>query len=122
MPWSYLSDGTKRLFYLVSECLTVDEGIILVEEPELGIHPHQLLKVLDFLKEQSRTKQVIISTHSPLALDVLKEDELDRIIIATYEKGTRFYHLTEEEKIKAKKYMNEVGELSYYWLHSNLEK
>lgn len=122
MPWSYLSDGTKRLFYLISECLTLESGIILVEEPELGVHPHQLLKVLDFLKEQARTKQVIITTHSPLTLDILEETDLDRIIIAKYEKGTRFYKLTEEEENKAKRYINEVGELSYYWLHSDLEK
>lgn len=122
MPWSYLSDGTKRLFYLISECITLERGIILVEEPEIGIHPHQLLKILDFLREQSQTKQVIISTHSPLSLDILEENELSQIIIAKYEKGTKFYKLKEEEIIKAKRYINEVGELSYYWLHSDLEK
>jgi len=122
MPWSYLSDGTKRLFYLISECISSNQGVILIEEPESGIHPHQLSKVLDFLKEQSRTKQIIVSTHSPLTLDILKEDELNRIIIAKYNKGTKFSKLGKAEIIKAKKYMNEVGELSYYWLHSDLEK
>lgn len=122
LPWAFLSDGTKRLFYLISECLSISEGIILVEEPELGVHPHQLLKVLDFLKDQSRKKQIIISTHSPLSLDILEENELDRIIIATYKNGTKFHRLNEEEVAKAKKYINSVGELSYYWLHSDLEK
>ena len=122
LPWSYLSDGTKRLFYLISEIIEIKQGLILVEEPELGIHPHQLLKVLEFLKEQSNQKQIIISTHSPLALDILREDELNRITIAKYEKGTKFYKLTRSEISKAKKYIREVGELSYYWLHSDLEK
>jgi AAA15 family ATPase/GTPase len=122
MPWSYLSDGTKRLFYIISECISLKQGTILIEEPELGIHPHQLFSLLDFLNEQSRTKQVIISTHSPLTLDILKEDELNRIIIAKYDKGTKFSTLDESQIVKAKKYMNEVGELSYYWLHSDLEK
>jgi predicted ATP-dependent endonuclease of OLD family len=122
MPWSYLSDGTKRLFYLVSECLTINHGTISIEEPELGVHPHQLSKILDFLKEQSRTKQIIISTHSPLSLDILDENELDKLIIASYDKGTRFHKLTTDEINKAKRYINEVGELSYYWLHSDLEK
>ena len=122
MPWSYLSDGTKRLFYIITECLSINEGVVLVEEPELGIHPHQLYKMLDFLKEQSSSKQIIISTHSPLALDVLGKEDLDRIIVAKYEKGTRFRNLSIKEINKAKKYMDEVGELSYYWLHSDLEK
>src|SRR5882724_398799 len=34
MPWSYLSDGTKRLFYLISECISSNQGVILIEEPE----------------------------------------------------------------------------------------
>lgn len=122
VPWSYLSDGTKRMFYLISEALSLKEGVLLVEEPELGIHPHQLYKIMDFLKEQSRDKQIIISTHSPLVLDALDENELDRIVIAKYDNGTKFYHLTEEQMAKARKYMNEVGELSYYWLHSDLEE
>lgn len=122
MPWSYLSDGTRRIFYLVTECLSLSTGIILVEEPELGIHPYQLQKALQFLKEQSREKQILISTHSPLALDILEQNELDRIIVAKYDKGTHFRHLSNEEIEKAKRYINEVGELSYYWLHSDLEK
>lgn len=120
MPWSYLSDGTKRLFYLVSE-VVLYTGMILIEEPELGIHPHQLYKIIDFLKEQSRTKQIVISTHSPLVLDGLNDEELNRIIIAENKKGTKFNHLTKAQIAKAKNYMQEVGELSYYWLHSDLE-
>jgi len=62
----------------------------------------KLYKILDFLKEQSKSKQIIISTHSPLALDVLNEKELDRIIIAEYDNGTKFRHLTKAEISKAK--------------------
>ena len=121
VPWSYLSDGSKRLFYLISETISLSQGVLLIEEPEFGVHPHKLHHILDFLKEQSRNKQIIISTHSPLALDVLDENELDRIIIAKYEKGSRFNHLTQDQIDTAKRYMNEVGELSYYWLHSDLD-
>ena len=122
LPWSYLSDGTKRLFYIITEFINVKKGIVLIEEPELGIHPHQFFKLMNFLKEQLRTKQVIITTHSPMVLDILSEDELDRITIAEYDKGTKFIKLDEEQISKAKRYMNEVGELSYYWLHSDMEK
>lgn len=122
IPWSYLSDGTKRLFYLVSEVTSREDGTLLIEEPEIGVHPHQLFKILEFLNSQSKTKQIIISTHSPLSLDILKEDQLDSIIVAKYENGSKFRHLNKNELIKAKRYINEVGELSYYWLHSDLEK
>ncbi len=122
VPWSYLSDGTKRLFYIIAEISSQEDGLILIEEPELGIHPHQLFKLMTFIKEESYNKQIIISTHSPIVLDVLEPDELDRITIAKIEKGTsQFHKLTEEQKEKAKEYMSEVSDLSYYWLHSDLE-
>ncbi len=122
VPWSYLSDGSKRLFYLITQCLSLKDGLLLIEEPELGIHPHQLFSLMQFLKEQSEEKQIIISTHSPIVLDVLRQNELNRITIAKLEKGySQFNKLTEEQVSIAKDYMNNVAELSYYWLHSDLE-
>ncbi len=122
VPWSHLSDGTKRLFFIISECISNEHGLLLIEEPELGIHPHQLHLLMQFLKEQSAYKQIIISTHSPQVLNVLNSDELDRINIATIgEKGTKFQPLSADKIALAKKYMQEL-ELSDYWLHSDLEE
>ena len=93
--WTQLSDGTKRLFYLIGSVTYAKQNeIILIEEPELGVHPHQLALLMNFLKSQSRDKQIIISTHSPQVLNCLGEDELDRIIVARHEgkAGTKLYH------------------------------
>lgn len=122
-PFSNLSDGTKRLFYIISEVFFSNEmSTILIEEPELGIHPHQLHDLMTFLKEESLDKQIIITTHSPLVLDILNEDELDNIIITKYENGeTTLSHLDKRQKEKAKKYMEEMY-LSDYWKHSDLEE
>jgi len=123
LPWSQLSDGTKRLFYIISE-VTNSNGLVLIEEPELGIHPHQFNLLMDFLKEQSEQKQIIISTHSPKALDHLSQDELSNILLTYYDlkKGTQIRHLTKKEVAKAKRYMKEVGFFSDYWLLSDLEE
>ncbi|MBI3234307.1 MAG: AAA family ATPase [Bacteroidetes bacterium] len=123
IPWSQLSDGTKRLFYLITEIANQKGGIVLVEEPELGVHPHQFNQVMEFLKEESESKQIIISTHSPQALNQLNEDELNNILVTSYDtkKGTQIKHLTKPQMAKAKKYMKEVGFLSDYWMLSDLE-
>lgn len=143
LPFSNLSDGTKRLFYIISEVFeNVNNGsfrpssngmfyrssqisrIILIEEPELGIHPHQFQKLMEFLKIESEKKQIIITTHSPQALDAINPNELNRIIIAystDSEEGTKLRHLNENELIKAKEYIKEDF-LSDYWLYSDLEK
>ncbi len=143
LPFSSLSDGTKRLFYIISEVYeNVDNKketltnigtlqnqddisrIILIEEPELGIHPHQFHQLMQFLKIESENKQIIITTHSPEALDALNKNELDRIIIASIKnskEGTKLNHLNEEQIEKAKLYMD--GDfLSDYWLYSDLEE
>ncbi|MBS1503358.1 MAG: AAA family ATPase, partial [Bacteroidetes bacterium] len=97
---------------------------ILIEEPELGIHPHQFNLLMDFLKTQSAHKQIIISTHSPKSLDHLEKDDLNNILIAYYDRksGTQIRHLSPKEIKKAKAYIKEIGFISDYWLHSDLEE
>jgi predicted ATP-dependent endonuclease of OLD family len=121
LNWTQLSDGTKRLFYLIGSVTYAKENeIILMEEPELGVHPHQLTLLMNFLKAESETKQIIISTHSPQVLNCLKEDELDHIIVARHEgkAGTQMYPLSDEEKGFAAEYMKNQAFLSDYWLQS----
>ena len=124
LKWHELSDGTKRMFYLISkityETMPVNCELILVEEPELGVHPNQLSRLMDFLREQSREKQIIITTHSPQVLNELGADELNRVVVTRYEgeRGTQMYHLSEEEKGFAKGYMENGAFLSDYWVQS----
>jgi AAA15 family ATPase/GTPase len=139
MIYSNLSDGTKRVFYIIAEVLAEYislflalanrehiqsiEKILIIEEPELGIHPHQYHDLLDFINEQSQYQQIIITTHAPQTLDILERNELDRLLICSYDKelGTIFHRLTDAEKEKALMYMDEVH-LSEYWRVSDLEK
>jgi predicted ATPase len=127
--WNQLSDGTKRLFYLITTIYftvnySIIDGSIFIEEPELGIHPDQLYLLMQFLKEEAEDKQIIITTHSPEVLNVLKTDELDRIIITNFdhEKGTQMHKLNEKQLKKGEMYMQTTGFLSNYWVHSNLEE
>ena len=121
ISWNQLSDGTKRLFYIIgSVTYATNDAIILIEEPELGIHPHQLSTLMNFLKFQSAEKQIILTTHSPQVLNCLKATELDRIIVARHEgkTGTKMYHLSKEEQGFAAQYMTNEAFLSDYWLLS----
>ncbi len=124
LSWDMLSDGTKRIFYLLFGVFVSKSTTILLEEPELGIHPDQLFKLMDFLKEQSETKQIVITTHSPEVLNILGKHELDRITVTRYdgEKGTQMHHLSDKQVRKGQMYMDKVGYLSNFWVHSNLEE
>ncbi len=120
LNWPDLSDGTKRLFYLVSE-VTLSDGVCLIEEPEIGVHPDQYRKILTFLKESAEDKQIIMTTHRPRSLDILKNDELNRIILTRYnnsEKGTTMRHLTKKEIKQAIKYREDDGSTSELWTYT----
>jgi predicted ATPase len=53
--------------------------VILIEEPENGIHPKRLREVLTILRtlvgEQAAT-QIIMTTHSPYVIDLFEPDEV----------------------------------------------
>lgn len=121
-----LSDGTKRVFMIISElsvCRFNDykSYIYLIEEPELGIHPHQFSDLLDFIDEQSKFAQIIMTTHSPQSLNIIDEDSLTKIILAKNVKSkTVLRHFDDKEIEKAKEYLKEEY-LSDYWLYSDLE-
>ena len=77
---------------------------------------------MKFLREQSKHKQIIISTHSPIVLDSVAK-ELDRIQIAELTpEGTQLRRLTPEQQAKARMYLEETGLLSDYWRFSDLEE
>jgi predicted ATPase len=105
-------------------CHLLDSSIkqFFIEEPEIGVHPKQLGKLMTILKEQSQYKQIILTTHSPDVLDVLTINELDRIFVCKLNnEGTKLYKLDEKRRLKAKAYMTEVDYLSSYWRMSDLE-
>ena len=74
IPFKNLSDGTKRLLYIISEIEYSNQSltlfpssigfrkdakpILFIEEPELGIHPHQLMNLMKFIKSESNDKQI----------------------------------------------------------------
>ena len=75
-----VSDGVLLvLAYLTILHLPRPPRMVLVEEPENGIHPKRLQDVLKILREivsgQSRT-QIILTTHSPYVVDLFEPDEV----------------------------------------------
>ena len=80
MPASQASDGTLLvLAYLSILYLPKPPRLLLVEEPENGIHPKRLRDILEILRnlihEQPHT-QVVLTTHSPYGVDLFKPEEV----------------------------------------------
>jgi predicted ATPase len=77
---SQVSDGMLLvLAYLTVLYLPHPPRVVLVEEPENGIHPKRLQDVLtilrDLVKGQAHS-QVLLTTHSPYVVDLFQPDEV----------------------------------------------
>jgi predicted ATPase len=76
-----LSDGTLRAIALIAVLLSPAgrPNLIIVDEPELGLHPYAMHIVAGLLKAAALETQIIIATQSPTLLD---EFEPEHVIVA----------------------------------------
>ncbi|MEM0992765.1 MAG: AAA family ATPase [Bacteroidota bacterium] len=71
-----LSDGTLYLLGLLAIIHQPNPPkLLMLEEPENGIHPRRIKEIVDFIFELSERKgvQVILSTHSTVLIDQFKD-------------------------------------------------
>lgn len=90
MSISKLSSGEKQIVFRGSFLLKDKESskgaLILIDEPEISLHPNWQLKVLSFFKKLftnnsgEQTSQIIISTHSPFIIHNANRND-DKVII-----------------------------------------
>ena len=74
---SDMSDGTVRMLcWAVILHSPRPPALIVIDEPELGIHPAWMPILADWIKRAAQKTQVIVTTHSPDLLDYFT-DQLD---------------------------------------------
>lgn len=76
---SALSDGTLRFIALAALLLQPSEyrpSVILIDEPELGLHPYAIAVLAAMLKQASTETQVVVSTQSSLLLDHFSPEDV----------------------------------------------
>ena len=86
---SSLSDGTLRFIVLATLFLQPENyrpSVILVDEPELGLHPAAITLLAALVRQVSEQTQVILSTQSSLLLDHFQPEDVlvaDRVAGST---------------------------------------
>ena len=76
---SSLSDGTLRfiaLATLLMQPASLRPNLILLDEPELGLHPYAITLLASLLKQASVDSQVIVATQSPILLDHFEPEDV----------------------------------------------
>jgi predicted ATPase len=93
---SQLSDGTLRFMALATALLQPNPPpTILLDEPELGLHPFALDVLSGLIQQASARTQLIVSTQSAVLLNAFSPEDI--IIVDRAEGESRFRRLTEEE-------------------------
>lgn len=92
----HLSDGTLRFIALSTLLLQPDPPeTIIIDEPELGLHPVAISKLAGLIKKASKNTQIIISSQS---VNLVSEFEPEDIIVADrVDNETKFQSLDESD-------------------------
>ena len=121
LSFNQLSEGTFKTLALVFYILNDKNDLLIIEEPEVCVHHGLLSSLIELIKVQSKTKQIIISTHSDYVLDMLKPDNI-LLVKKDKDKGTKALTLEEEMYAEQytflKEYLASTGGLGEYWKES----
>ena len=93
-----LSDGTLRAIFLIGLLMQPAEDLprlIIVDEPELGLHPYALNVIASLFQSASHHAQVLLSTQSGAFLDHF--DVEDVIIVERDGESSKFLRPNAEE-------------------------
>jgi predicted ATPase len=109
---SSLSDGTLRFIALATLFLQPEKyrpSVIIVDEPELGLHPYAIEMLAALVHQASIATQVILATQSSLLLDHFAPEEV--LVADRVDGGT---HLTRLESPKLATWLEDYS-LGQLW-------
>lgn len=95
-----LSDGTLRFICLATLLLqprVFMSDTVLIDEPELGLHPYALAVLADLIKRAAENKQLIISTQS---VELINHFSANDIIVVDRINDASVFKRLDEEQLK----------------------
>lgn len=106
-----VSDGTLRAMALIALLLQPEDelpGVIIIDEPELGLHPYAIEVIASLMKAASMRSQLIIATQSPKLVDQFEAGDI--VVAERHEGETR---LSRPDPAHLKEWLEEysIGEL-----------
>ena len=65
IPLWALSSGEKQLLHILLETLAVENSTILIDEPEISLHPDWQFGLVKSMRRVNSEAQIILASHSP---------------------------------------------------------
>jgi predicted ATPase len=107
----HLSDGTLRFICLATVFLQpadLQPETILVDEPELGLHPYAITTLASLIRSASKSKQVIVSTQS---VELLNEFDPEDVVVVDKDEGGSVFKRLDTEELRSWLQDYSLGEL-----------
>ena len=93
-----LSDGTLRYICLATLLLQPNPPLtIIIDEPELGLHPYAIKLLASLLHEAAQQTQLIVSTQASLLLDELTPEQ---VIVVNHHNGETLFDRLNSDKLQ----------------------
>ncbi len=120
-PWRFLassmSDGTLRSFGLLVALFQAGPEdsrsvpLVGIEEPEIALHPAAAGVLTDSLRDASRIRQVLVTSHSPDLLDDKEVSDSSILAVISVDGDTRIGHLDVAGRAALREHLYTAGEL-----------
>lgn len=106
---NHLSDGTLRMICLTTLLLQPNPpDTIIIDEPELGLHPYAITVLASLMKSFATAKQLIVSTQS---VTLINHFEADDIIVTDKKDGASVLRRLDADELEAWKDDYSLGEI-----------
>ena len=99
LPASLLSDGTINITAMIVALYFEKKAVAVIEEPERNVHPHLISRIIAMMKDASRQKQIVVTTHNPEAIK--NADTGDVLLVSRDAEGfSTISRPAEQEEVK----------------------
>ncbi|MEI7867948.1 MAG: AAA family ATPase [Candidatus Methylumidiphilus sp.] len=104
-----LSDGSLRFMALCTLLLQPKlPSLILLDEPELGLHPYSIELLAGLIRSASTKTQIILSTQS---VTLANQFSWQDIVVVDYQNNASVFRRLQEEEVKSWLVQYDIGDL-----------
>ncbi|MEZ4868283.1 MAG: AAA family ATPase [Caldilineaceae bacterium] len=105
----HLSDGSIRFICLATALLQPQPpSAIIIDEPELGLHPYAIEILAELLQTTATRTQVVVATQSPALVDHFRPEQ---IVVVNREQGASTFKRLDADNLAAWLQDYSLGEL-----------